>query len=87
MSITLDEAKSYLRVDYPEEDEIIQQFIETAEKLCSDTLRKSTEESKAARTAMLYAVAYLFEHREDADMNELTKSLRYILATERETAF
>ena len=87
MPITLDEAKGYLRVDYQDEDEIIQQFIESAEKLCADTLRKSLEESKVARTAMLYAVAYLFEHRENADMNELTKSLRYILATEREAAF
>lgn len=87
MLITLDEAKSYLRVEYQDEDEIIRQFIETAEKLCSDTLRKSPEESKVARTAVLYAVAYLFEHREDADMHELTKSLRYILATEREAVF
>lgn len=87
MQITLDEAKGYLRVDYPDEDDIIQKFIETAEKLCSDTLRKSLEESKVANTAMLYAIAYLFEHRENADMDELTKSLRFILATEREAAF
>lgn len=87
MPITLDEAKNYLRVDYPDEDNIIQHFIETAEKLCADTLRKSVVSSTVARTAMLYAIAYLFEHRENADMNELTKSLRFILATEREAAF
>ena len=87
MPISLDEAKSYLRVDYPDEDAIIQQFLDTAQKLCADTLRKKLEESTVARTAMLYAVAYLFEHRENANMNELTNSLRYILATEREAAF
>lgn len=87
MVITLDEAKGYLRVDFSDDDSLIQQFLETAEKLCADTLRKSIEESIAARTAILYAVAYLYEHRENADMNELTKSLRYILATEREAAF
>ena len=87
MTITLYEAKSYLRVDYPDEDEIIQHFIDTAEKLCTDTLRNNIAESMVAHTAILYAIAYLFEHRENADMAELTKSLRYILATEREATF
>lgn len=32
-------------------------------------------------------IAYLYEHREDADMDELTRSLRYMLSTEREAAF
>ena len=39
------------------------------------------------KVAVLFAVAYLYEHREDADMDELTRMLRYILATEREVAF
>ena len=30
---------------------------------------------------------YLYEHRENADMDELTRMLRYILATEREGVF
>ena len=30
---------------------------------------------------------YLYEHRENADMDELTRMLRYILATEREVVF
>ena len=39
------------------------------------------------KVAALFAVAYLYEHRESADMDELTRMLRYILATEREVAF
>ena len=87
MLVTLAEAKKYLRVDYDDEDSLIRKFILTGEKLVADTLRKEVESTPANKVAVLYAVAYLFEHREDADMDELTKSLRYILMTEREVAF
>lgn len=87
MLVTLAEAKKYLRVDYDDEDSLIRKFILTGEKLAADTLRKVVEPTPANKVAVLYAVAYLFEHREDADMDELTKSLRYILMTEREVAF
>ena len=39
------------------------------------------------KVAAMFAVAYLYEHRESVDMDELTRMLRYILATEREVAF
>ena len=47
----------------------------------------SEMEKAIAMLAVLFAVAYLYEHRESADMDELTRMLRYILATEREVAF
>ena len=87
MIVSLNEAKKYLRVDYPDEDSLIKKFIRTGETLTEDTLRKELTATPLNEVAVLYAVAYLFEHREDADMNELTKSLRYILSTEREAAF
>lgn len=87
MIVSLNEAKKYLRVDYPDEDSLIKKFIRTGETLTEDTLRKELTETPLNKVAVLYVVAYLFEHREDADMNELTKSLRYILSTEREAAF
>ena len=87
MIVSLNEAKKYLRVDYPDEDSLIKKFIRTGETLTEDTLRKKLTASPLNKIAVLYVVAYLFEHREDADMNELTKSLRYILSTEREAAF
>lgn len=87
MIVSLNEAKKYLRVDYPDEDSLIRKFIHTGETLTEATLRKTLTETALNKVAVLYAVAYLFEHREDADMNELTKSLRYILSTEREAAF
>lgn len=90
MFVTLDEAKKYLRVDFDDEDSLITGFIESATQLVEDTLRKDEavfEVTDTMRVATLFAVAYLFEHRESADMDELTRNLRYILATEREAAF
>ena len=87
MIVSLNEAKKYLRVDYPDEDSLIKKFIRTGETLTENTLRKELTVTPLNKVAVLYVVAYLFEHREDADMNELTKSLRYILSTEREAAF
>ena len=87
MIVSLNEAKKYLRVDYPDEDSLIKKFIRTGETLTEDTLRKELTVTPLNKVAVLSVVAYLFEHREDADMDELTKSLRYILSTEREAAF
>ena len=36
------------------------------------------------KTAILYALGYLFEHREDADHHELTLTLRSLLFAIRE---
>lgn len=90
MIVSLAEAKKYLRVDYTDEDTLIRKFIRTGSELVKDTLRISEEDfevTATVRVAVLFAVAYFFEHREDADMDELTRSLRYMLSTEREAAF
>ena len=87
MIVTLKEAKKYLRVDFEDDDAIIHKFIKTAETLCEGTLRKPVEPLPINKMAVLFAVSYLYEHRESADMDELTRMLRYILATEREVAF
>ena len=39
------------------------------------------------RTATLYALGYLFEHREAADYHDLTMTLGYLLFSVREGAF
>ena len=87
MIVTLKEAKNYLRVDHSDDDALIRKLIHTAETLCESTLRKPVEPLPINKVAALFTVAFLYEHRENADMDELTRMLRYILATEREVAF
>ena len=86
--VTLEEAKVYLRVDRSEEDELITRLIASAERLCLDTLRKEEpEETAAFKMAVLFSVAYLYEHREDADYHNLLLTLRSLLFGERKEAF
>ena len=89
--LSLKETKAYLRVDTSDEDSLIKMLIEQAEQLVMDVGRisenKMEEDGNVARIAALYAVAYLFEHREDADMHKLTLTLRSILFAVREVSF
>lgn len=86
--VTLEEAKAYPRVDRSEEDELITRLIASAERLCLDTLRKEEpEETAAFKMAVLFSVAYLYEHREDADYHNLLLTLRSLLFGERKEAF
>lgn len=91
MLITLEEAKLYLRVDSVDEDSFITGLIETAERLCMDVARVDskvlTEEAASTRIAVLYAVAYLYEHREEADHHELVTMLRSLLFGVRREVF
>ena len=91
MLITLEEAKQYLRVDSASEDTLIQSLLESAENICMDVARKeATEEMEGKptrRAAVFYALAYLYEHREEADHKELIRTLRAILSPIRESRF
>lgn len=91
MIVTLDEAKKYLRVDFPDDDEYIGHLIGNAEQLVMDTGRldeaELKENEKAVRIAVLYTIGYLYEHREDADLHNLTLMLRSILFGIRKEAF
>ena len=88
--ISLDEAKHYLRVDSDDEDVVIQQEIAGAEQLVASILRLddlSETDSPLVIVAVLYALAYLNEHREEADHHALTITLRNMLFGEREPRF
>ena len=45
------------------------------------------EESYNAKIAVLYTVAYLYEHRDNADHNKLNLTLRALLFGDREAKF
>lgn len=85
--VDLEEMKAYLRVDGDEEEGLIEKLMETAERLSKDVARDDALNSATMRMAMLYATAYLYEHREEADHNDLLLSLRALLIGERKAAF
>ncbi len=88
MAVTLEEMKNYLRIDQDEDDLLIENLISGSEKLCKDILREEApEEDSIFRTAVLYAVAYLYEHREEANHTELMRTLRDLLSTGRKAVF
>ena len=98
--ISLEEAKGYLRVDTVDEDAIVGILLSSAGRLCADVARLTEEQWDAVnsdtedasltpiretmKVAILYALGYLFEHREEADHHELTLTLRSILFAIRE---
>ena len=100
MIITLEEAKEYLRVDSADEDAMIGVFLSAAERMCADVARLTDEKWAAVdsdsedetiipiretmKVAILYALGYLFEHREEADHHALMLTLRSILFAIRE---
>ena len=95
MEVTLEEAKTYLRVSTGDEDSLIESLISAATKQVQDITRQSDEEFMAneekalirIRVAVLYTVGYLYEHREEADHNDLNLSLRALLTDIREEKF
>jgi len=106
MLISLEEAKSYLRVDSADEDAVVGALLSAAANLSRDVARLSdaqwadidsdksrsdrytaaelTAVRETLRVAILYALGYLFEHREDADHHALTLTLRSLLFAIRE---
>lgn len=91
MVVTLSEMKNYLRVDHDDDDTLLRNIMESSQKICMDVARTEDEdvfeEEPDARIAVMYAVAYLYEHREDADHHALTLSLRSLLFGCRQEGF
>lgn len=107
--VSVSEAKQYMRVDFPDEDVSIESLLNTAQVLCRDVARLSSDDweniarieegthtingteyadltalNSLMKSAVLYTLSYLFEHREEADHHELTLTLRSLLFSVRE---
>ncbi len=91
MTVSVKEIKNFLRVDHNEDDSLIRSYISAAEALCLDILRTEDrtilKTAKNAKIAVLYAIAYFYEHREEADYKALTISLRALLFGSRKEEF
>ncbi len=89
--ITVEEMKKYLRVDHNDDNDLIEYLITASEKRCMDIVRTDDpavfQELDVAKLAVMYAVAYQYEHREDADNHALNLSLRGLLFGERKAGF
>ena len=77
MVLTVDEAKQHLRIDYDEEDELIEKLILQAQAAAEDFCRVSFEEDvpEPVRLACLLFVSYRYENRDIPDMTTY-KSMR-----------
>ena len=92
MLVSREEMKEYLRVSFEDEDDLIDGLIETAETICMDVVRAEAEAALAedlerSKTAVMYATAYLYEHREEADHSALMLTLRSLLSGIRREGF
>ena len=77
--VTLAEAKEYLRWDSADEGSTIADLLKTSER----TVWELISDRAVFKTAILYTLGYLFEHRDDADHNDLVKTLRSLLFSVR----
>jgi uncharacterized phage protein (predicted DNA packaging) len=89
--VTVEEMKQYLRVDFDDDDSLIEYMLTSAKRLCMDIMREDDETEffacENAKSAVMYTVAYLYEHREDADHHALMLTLRSLLFGSRREGF
>lgn len=91
MFVTLEKAKMYLRVDSDDENDYIERLLTMSEKMVRDIGRIDDDicrdNPELIENAVLYAVGYMFEHREEANHKEMTETLKYLLFQIRKEAF
>ena len=91
MMVTLEEMKNYLRVDYEDDDALIENLIAAAKRQFKDILRTDDnadlEQAENGKIAVMFTAAYLYEHREEADHHALNLTLRALLFGSRKEGF
>lgn len=91
MVVALEEMKNYLRVDFEDDDALLGDIISQSEQICMDVARISEveefEKHPVSKIAVMYAVAYLYEHREEADHHAMDLTLRALLFGSRKEGF
>ena len=92
MLVSLERVKEYLRIDYNDEDTLLESLIRSSEELCASVVRMPVSElmeqnDPNIHIAVMYCVAYLYEHREDANHNSLVLTLRALLFGLRKEGF
>lgn len=90
--VTLEDTKAWLRVDGETEDALIGSLIEAAEELVEGVLRFPLSEfaqsvPEPVKHAIYYAVAKLFEERNELDSDELIHVLKALLFSYRKAVW
>lgn len=89
--ISLSDMKSYLRVDFSDDDEIIKGLIVGARRICLDILRikdiDEIEDKEKFKISQIYAAAYFYENREERNHKDLMLDLRALLSSDRKAGF
>ena len=71
------------RVECDVDESVLEGIIVQSRQICMDVARvtdlEEFEKQPVSKIAVMYAVAYLYEHREDADHRALTVGLRALL--------
>lgn len=95
MAVTLDEMKIYLRVDFTDDDALIEKLMTDATNRCMDILRIDENDRASLDTssisnfdlAVMFCVAFTYEYREECDYEKLNLALRGLLFGNREDKF
>lgn len=89
--ITQETVKEWLHLDHDDFDALIDELLGSTLAICVDILRLDSADdlqvTPLIKLAILFAMAYLFEHREDADMDGLKKNMRALLEPDRKAVF
>lgn len=87
MIIPLEDMKIFIKVDGDEENGLITQFITTAEELCEAILRYELSEfnivPEVVKQAVMYAVANMYEKREEFDVKAVINTMAALLYSYR----
>lgn len=91
MELTVASVKNYLRVDYNDDDALIEQLISAGTKLAMEAQRTTVETditgSDKGKTAVLYAVEEMYRRQDEVDYNKLMINLVAMLDADREAIF
>ena len=90
MFVTLEELKESLRIETDDDDELLTTILDSATHTVKDILRVVELQDSGvsvAKMGVLYAATYMYEHREEADFNEMNLTLRALLFGERSSEF
>lgn len=86
--VTLDAAKHSMRIDFDDDDELIESYIDATTQMCSDILGGAVPDDEVlVDQAIIMGTSYLYENRETPNVRQLKLTMRDILVDLRKGGF